>query len=52
MEFTEFLAMMARHYQDSDKEDDLKDAFRVFDTDGELGQNVKQIPINFLEKDT
>ena len=34
IDFKEFLALMARKMEDSDVEDDLLEAFRVFDRDG------------------
>ena len=34
MEFAEFLAMMSSSGKDADIEDELKEAFRVFDKDG------------------
>ncbi len=34
IEFTEFLTMMARKMSNNDVEDDIKEAFRVFDSDG------------------
>lgn len=35
IEFPEFLAMMARKMKESNTEDDIRDAFRVFDTDND-----------------
>jgi calmodulin len=34
IDFPEFLTMMARKMKDSDSEDEIKEAFRVFDKDG------------------
>ncbi|ETO09562.1 calmodulin [Reticulomyxa filosa] len=34
IDFSEFLAMMARKMKDSDSEDEIKEAFKVFDKDG------------------
>ena len=34
IEFPEFLTMMARKMKDSDSEDEIREAFRVFDKDG------------------
>ena len=34
IDFSEFLTMMARKMKDSDTEEELKEAFRVFDKDG------------------
>ena len=38
MEFTEFVAMMSSSAKDQDIEDDLREAFRVFDKEGKKGQ--------------
>ena len=34
IDFPEFLTMMARKMKDSDSEDEIREAFRVFDKDG------------------
>merc|ERR1712146_257861 len=34
IDFPEFLTLMARKMQDSDSEEEIKEAFRVFDKDG------------------
>lgn len=34
IDFPEFLAMMARKMKDTDSEDEIREAFRVFDKDG------------------
>jgi hypothetical protein len=34
IEFPEFLTMMARKMQDTDSEEEIKEAFKVFDKDG------------------
>ena len=34
IDFPEFLTMMARKMKDSDSEEEIKEAFRVFDKDG------------------
>jgi calmodulin len=34
IEFPEFLTMMARKMQDPDSEEEIKEAFKVFDKDG------------------
>ena len=34
IEFPEFLTMMARKIKDTDNEDEIREAFRVFDKDG------------------
>ena len=34
IDFPEFLTMMAKKMKDTDSEDELKEAFRVFDKDG------------------
>ncbi|KAJ1898142.1 hypothetical protein LPJ66_001750, partial [Kickxella alabastrina] len=35
IEFAEFLTLMARQYNTGDDEEELKEAFRVFDKDGD-----------------
>ena len=34
IDFPEFLTMMARKMKDTDSEEEIKEAFRVFDKDG------------------
>ena len=43
IEFTEFLTMMARKMSQNDVEDDIKEAFRVFDADGNYKLKAKLI---------
>lgn len=40
MEFTEFVAMMSSSAKDQDIEDDLREAFRVFDKEGKRVQKL------------
>ena len=35
VDFPEFLNMMAKKMEDNDSEEEVKEAFRVFDTEGE-----------------
>ncbi|KAJ2661596.1 hypothetical protein IWW48_002305 [Coemansia sp. RSA 1200] len=35
IDFIEFVTLMARHDKDENKEDEIKEAFRVFDVDGD-----------------
>ena len=42
IDFPEFLGMMARKMKNSDSEEEIKEAFRVFDKDGKL------LILNFL----
>ena len=36
IDFPEFLTMMARKMKDTDSEEEIREAFRVFDKDGTL----------------
>ena len=45
IEFTEFLLMMARKMNSNDGEDELKEAFKVFDKDGDGFININELKI-------
>jgi calmodulin len=60
VEFPEFLTMMARKYRDTNSEDELREAFKVFDRDGDgyinaaelrrvmrnVGENLSEVEID------
>jgi calmodulin len=53
IDFPEFLTMMARKMKDTDSEEEIKEAFKVFDADGN-GQisaaELKHVMLNLGEK--
>merc|ERR1712167_264903 len=53
IDFPEFLTLMARKMQDSDSEEEIKEAFRVFDKDGNgfiSAAELRHIMTNLGEK--
>ena len=53
IDFTEFLTMMAKKMKDTDTEDDIREAFRVFDKDGNgfiSARELRHVMINLGEK--
>ena len=53
IDFPEFLTMMARKMKDVDSEDEIKEAFRVFDKDGNgfiSAAELRHLMINIGEK--
>jgi calmodulin len=52
IEFPEFLTMMARKMQDTDSEEEIKEAFKVFDKDGTgyiIAEELKHVMTNLGE---
>merc|ERR1712129_684429 len=52
-DFSEFLTMMARKMKDTDSEDEIKEAFKVFDKDGNgfiSAAELRHVMTNLVEK--
>ena len=52
IDFTEFLGMMARKMKSSESEEEIKEAFRVFDKDGRMLNLKIFLQINILKSST
>ena len=53
IDFTEFLSLMARKMKDTDSEEELKEAFKVFDKDGNgfiSASELRHVMTNLGEK--
>jgi calmodulin len=53
IDFTEFLTMMARKLKDAESEDEIKEAFKVFDKDGNgliSAHELRHVMTNLGEK--
>ncbi|RXK40414.1 calmodulin [Tremella mesenterica] len=53
IDFAEFLTLMARKMKDTDSEEEIKEAFKVFDKDGNgyiSAQELKHVMTNLGEK--
>jgi len=53
VDFSEFLAMMARKMRDTDSEEEIREAFRVFDKDGNgfiSAAELRRVMTNLGEK--
>uniref|UniRef100_A0A2K6S4H6 EF-hand domain-containing protein n=1 Tax=Saimiri boliviensis boliviensis TaxID=39432 RepID=A0A2K6S4H6_SAIBB len=52
IDFPEFLTMMARTMKGTDSEEEIREAFHVFDKDGDCSQTTSLHPINKCKRNS